>query len=146
MDNKGLQAAFSAAAAFLAIYLGMITVPLILLTLVMLADYITGIAAAYTFRTLSSKRGLRGIFKKLGYIVLVGVAMCIDYLLYSGLSAMNIDTGTGSWFGLLVCFWLIINELISIIENLIQLDVPIPPFLSGIIKRLKDRIERESSK
>ena len=143
MENKGLQAAFSAAAAVFAVYFGMLSVPLALLAIAMAVDYIT---AACADHMLSSRRGLKGILKKLGCIILVGVAMCADYLIYAGLSAMNIDIGSGLWFGLLVCFWLLINELISITENLIRLDVPVPPFLSGIIKRLKERIEKEGDK
>ena len=146
MENKGLQAAFSAAAAVFAVYFGMLSVPLALLAIAMAVDYITGVAAACADHMLSSRRGLKGILKKLGCIILVGVAMCTDYLIYAGLSAMNIDIGSGLWFGLLVCFWLLINELISITENLIRLDVPVPPFLSGIIKRLKERIEKEGDK
>ena len=65
--------------------------------------------------------------------------------MYTGLSAMNIDAGSGLWCGMLVCFWLLINELISIIENLIRLDVPVPPFLSGLISRMKERIEKNGS-
>jgi len=145
MENKGMQAAFSAAAAVFSVYLGILSVPLILLAGAMAVDYITGIAAAYTNHMLSSRRGLKGIFKKLGCMVLVGVALCADYLMYTGLSAMNIDAGSGLWCGMLVCFWLLINELISIIENLIRLDVPVPPFLSGLISRMKDRIEKNGS-
>ena len=36
-------------------------------------------------------------------------------------------------FGLIVAVWLIINELISILENLSELGTPIPPFLVKIV-------------
>ena len=44
-------------------------------------------------------------------------------------------------FGLIVTVWLIINELISILENLARIDVPIPAFLTKIIEKLKTTIE-----
>ena len=44
-------------------------------------------------------------------------------------------------FGLIVTVWLIINELISILENLSKMDVPIPAFLTKIIKKLKTTVE-----
>ena len=47
------------------------------------------------------------------------------------------------WFGLLVAVWLIINEMISILENLSKLGVPIPDFLTKVIQRLKNSAERK---
>ena len=39
--------------------------------------------------------------------------------------------------GLLVVIWLIINELISILENLATIGVPLPTFLFKLVGRLK---------
>ena len=45
------------------------------------------------------------------------------------------------FFGVLVTIWLIINELISILENLEALHVPMPRFLKNIVKHLKSAVE-----
>ena len=74
---------------------------------------------------------------------LIVVAMGVDYLIYSGITAANITVNYNMWFGLLVAVWLIINEMISILENLSKLGVPIPDFLTKIIKRLKNSAERK---
>ena len=63
--------------------------------------------------------------------------MGVDWLIYSGLSQAGISTEQSVFFGVLVTVWLIINELISILENLKNLGVPLPGFLVTIIKRLK---------
>ena len=44
-------------------------------------------------------------------------------------------------FGLLVTFWLVLNECISILENLSAIGVPLPPFLMKIVDKLKQTTE-----
>lgn len=128
--------------ASISAYFGIIVIPLIVLTLVMVIDYITGMTAAYVNAELSSRKGIRGIFKKLGYYSLVCVGITLDYILCSGLAQIGIE-GNKILFGLIVTVWLIINELISILENLSRLDVPIPKFLKAIVERLKNNVDEK---
>ena len=44
---------------------------------------------------------------------------------------------------LLVVTWLIVNESISILENLVLIGVPFPSFLSRIVQRLKTSVEQK---
>ena len=127
--------------ASISAYFGIIVIPLIVLTLVMVIDYITGMAAAYVNAELSSRKGIRGIFKKLGYYSLVCVGITLDYILSSGLAQIGITNDVNIWFGLIVAIWLIINELISILENLSRLDVPIPKFLTKFVEKLKNNVD-----
>ena len=137
IESIGIQAIVSAALAAFASYLGALAVPIIVLMVMMIIDYLSGMSAAWSEGTLSSKVGAKGIVKKVGYMALIAVAMGVDYLIYSGIVAANIEVGYNMWFGLLVAVWLIINEMISILENLSRLGVPIPEFLKKIIGRLK---------
>ena len=143
---KGVQAALSVAAAAFTAYIGALIVPIIVLLVMMLIDYASGMAAAWTEGELSSKVGARGILKKVGYMALIAVAMGIDYLICTGVANAGVDIPCGMWLGLMVAVWLIINEMISILENLSRLGVPVPSFLKKIIKKLKvsaDDIENE---
>lgn len=126
-------------------YFQIIAIPLIVLTAVMLVDYITGMVAAYTKAELSSSKGLRGIFKKIGYFCLVAVGITTDYIICSALSSIGITSEVTMVFGLIVTIWLIINELISILENLTKLEVPIPDFLVKVISRLKNSVENKAN-
>ncbi|MGN0500705.1 MAG: phage holin family protein [Ruminococcus sp.] len=47
------------------------------------------------------------------------------------------------YFGLIIAVWLIINELISILENLTEIGTPIPKFLVNIVHRLKNTVENK---
>ena len=142
MENKGLQAALSAAFAALTVYFNTLIVPVLVLLVFMVLDYATGMVRAWRARELSSKVGVDGIVKKVGYMVLIAVAMGVDYLIWSGLTAVNVSVTCQLWFGMLVSIWLIINEMISILENLGKIGVPIPEFLKKIINRLKSSVEK----
>ncbi len=131
---------FSAAAASLFSYCGKLAVPVCVLIFTMLIDYASGMAKAYCKRELSSKIGLRGIVKKLCCLAMVAVGTAADYLISLGLSDAEIPLGLS--VGLLIAVWLIINELISILENLSAVGVPVPSFLTGLIERLKQSAEK----
>lgn len=136
-EAKTIQAAFSAALAMLTAYFGIVAVPITVLVVAMAIDYGTGMAAAWKQSELSSKKGVIGIVKKIGYLALVCVGMLVDWLIYCGLQAVNVNIGYTFFFGVLVTIWLIINELISILENLGTIGVPLPKFLVKVVKRLK---------
>ena len=95
------------------------------LAMFMLMDYITGVMAAYMKpqAKLSSKRGLRGIVKKLALMTFV-------------VFAHQLDLAVGqSIFCLLVTYALLGNEGLSIVENLSHCGVPIP-------KSIKEKLEQ----
>ena len=142
MENKiFVQAGISATAAALAAYLGAVAVPVVVLLVMMILDYATGMTSAWMRGELSSKVGAKGIMKKVGYMALIVVAAGVDYLIWAGVAAVQVDIGYKMWFGLLVAVWLIINEMISILENLSRMDVPLPDFLVKAIEKAKNSID-----
>ena len=142
MQNKELQMFISAAFAGLMYYLGIVSIPIVMLICAMVIDYATGIMAAWTNSELSSKRGVKGIVKKVGYLALVVAAMILDWLIFQGLQQINVDLHYSIFFAVFVTVWLIINELISTLENLSRIGVPIPNFMKKIIDRLKTTVEK----
>ena len=83
-NDKGLQMIISGALAAFAVYMGALAVPIIVLMVMMIIDYLSGMSAAWVHGDLSSKTGAKGIVKKVGYMALIVVAMGVDYLIYSG--------------------------------------------------------------
>ena len=132
---------FAIIVAGISAYLQIIAIPMLILITVMIIDYVTGMVSAYINSQLSSRIGVIGIFKKLGYLALVCVGVGVDYILYAGLSKIGIDSNVTMIFGLLVTVWLIINELLSILENLSRIGVPMPTFLTKIVSKLKITVE-----
>ena len=141
MQNKELQVFVSAVFAGLLYYLGIVSIPIIMLICAMIIDYITGMLAASYNSELSSKKGIRGIVKKVGYLALVLASMIIDWLISQGLQQININLHYSVFFAVLVAVWLIINELISVLENLSRIGVPIPNFMKKLINRLKTTVD-----
>ena len=44
----------------------------------------------------------------------------------------------------IVAIWLICNEIISILENINDIGVTLPPFLRPIVKNLKTQVEKKA--
>jgi phage-related holin len=76
----------------------------------------------------------------------VAVAMVVDWTIINVASSLNFNIPTTTFFGLLVTIWLIINELISILENLTRLDVPMPSFLINVVSNFKVVVEKNGDK
>lgn len=145
MKDNIIQATISVVLGALASYFNVLLIPVLVLVAVMVIDYATGMISAYKNGQIESKVGLLGILKKVSYLVLVAVGGVVDYLICSGLATAGFDFGVTYCCGLIVCVWLIINELISILENLSELGTPIPKFLVNIVHRLKDSVDDDTN-
>ena len=96
-------------------------------------DYVTGWAAAWVHRRLSSEIGRRGIARKVGMFVVVAVCNILDQL--GGLGEPILRT--------VAIWWYLANEALSIIENLGEVGVPIPDRLRQALTVLRDRHDGE---
>ena len=130
MKENMFRALFAAAIGALAAYAGIL--------------YATGIAAAWSCKLLSSRVGVKGIVKKVAYLALVAVGMVVDYLISSALVHVGVDISVNYCFGMMISVWLIINELLSILENLGRLGIPLPDFLVRAVERLRDGVDRRT--
>lgn len=144
MRENVFKAVFAVIVGGLTAYFREIAIPLVFLLLVMVIDYITGMIKAWINADLSSRTGIKGIVKKVCYLLVVCVAAVVDWLLASGLQKIGIDVEINYLFGVIVAIWLIINELISILENLAIIGVPLPSFLTAIVYKLKVAVENNA--
>jgi toxin secretion/phage lysis holin len=144
LKENTFKALFAVAIGGLAAYFREVAIPLIILIVVMIIDYISGMAKAWIKAELSSKVGLKGIIKKICYLLVVCVAAVVDWLITSGLQKVGINITVNYLIGVIVTIWLIINELISILENLSVVGVPLPPFLSAVVHKLKISVENST--
>lgn len=129
----------------LSIYFKKLLVPLAIMLIAMAIDYITGLIKAYVLKELSSKKGLSGIFKKFAYILVVVVGIIADYLCKLFIAEFDINFTFTIPIALLLAIWLTINELISILENLNAINIPIPKFLQTLISKLKNTVEENTN-
>lgn len=128
---------------------GLLLPSLGLLIFLMAIDYISGMLAAKkealeykndSSYGWSSKKSILGIYKKVGYMLTIVVAICIDYLIFKFAKEIGLKYDSNTFFGLLVTIWFIINEIISILENIGRMGTVLPDFLKNVLAELKDDI------
>ena len=139
-----LKLSIIAALGVIAAYFNALLIPIAVLVAVMVIDYISGMVSAKKTGDLSSRLGVIGILKKVGYLALVAVGMVVDYLISSALTQVGINIQINYCFAMIIVIWLIVNELISILENLGEIGVPIPEFLRKSIHKIKDGVENKT--
>lgn len=115
MKENTIKAALAAALGALCAYGIQLLVPVLVLVVVMMLDYATGMTKAWHAGELSSRVGLWGILKKVGYLVIVGVACVVDWLLRYGADSLGWNWPVDFLFASIVIIWLVINELLSIL-------------------------------
>lgn len=89
-------------------------------------DYVSGIIKAWHTKTLSSRIGFRGLVKKIGYLLIVMLAVLIDRV-----------TGNSGAIRTLVIYYFVANEGLSVLENLSVTNIPIPKVIKKALKALK---------
>jgi toxin secretion/phage lysis holin len=153
-SEPALQGAVTVAVSWIAARLGVLFVPVILLMVMMALDYVTGMLAAKAEAIAhpenpeygwSSRKGILGIIKKIGYIILVVVAVSLDHILVQAAAPLGVALPRAI-FGLLVTVWLVLNEMLSIVENAGRMGAPVPPWLARCVASLKDKIDQEADK
>ena len=142
-EDNILMGVAAAAVAAVGVYFRQLTFPVLLLILAMALDYISGMTRAWMQRELSSKVGVIGVVKKLCYMLGVAVAVMVDFVIQIAAEQTSLDLSGCYFCALLVIVWLILNECISILENIDKIGVPVPDFLMSLVKRLKSNTEQK---
>lgn len=136
----------TAVMATLSGWLGILAVPVLVLLLMELIDYGTGLAAAkYRKEEVSSYKSIRGIAKKVCILLLVGVGAALDWLVAFAAESMGLALPFNFLIASVVAIWLICNEIISIIENMNDIGVVMPPFLQSIAKYIRRQAEAKTA-
>ena len=113
-------------ATTLVYFLGGYDIALQTLIIFVVLDYITGLGKAGYHKKLNSTIGLKGIIKKVGYFVVVAVAVALD----------RIAGNTGA-IRTLVIYFFVANEGISILENWGGMGLPLPQKIFDVLEQLK---------
>nr|WP_278850621.1 phage holin family protein [Enterocloster clostridioformis] len=142
MKMDKVKAAFVAAFSMIFGWLGILAVPVLILAGLNFTDYITGILASKRRNELvTSDKGLWGIVKKIGMWILVGLGWAMDVLINYASQYVGLSIKLPFVVATIVAVWLICNEIISILENLLDIGVAMPPFLMPLAKMIKGQVE-----
>ena len=110
--------------------LGGIDIALQSLLIVIVIDYLTGIASAIYNKELSSKMGFKGIIKKFSYLLVVALSVVVDNLL-----------GQSGLIRTLVIYFFVANDGLSIIENMAEMNIKLPQKLIDALEQIKKKGE-----
>lgn len=136
-----IQGIITAVTGALSSIFGALAIPVLLLVICNVIDYVTGlIAAKYRMEEIESYKGLRGIAKKVCMWLLVAVGAIIDELLQYASGAIGLNIPIVFLVAGIVAIWLICNEIISILENIKDIGGHIPGFLLPLIKNIKSHV------
>ena len=141
-----LKAGVTAIMAMIAAALGNLYIPVILMVLCNVIDYVTGLMAISSRdEKLSSYKSLRGVTKKVCMWLLVVVGVIVDELIQYAADVGAVELPFTFLVACIVAIWIICSELISILENMIDIGVDLPPFLMPIIKLIQKTAEDKAS-
>lgn len=123
-------------------FFGLLAIPVLLLVSSNLIDYVTGLMATTSRKEkISSYKSVKGIFKKVSMYMLIVVGFIIDVLIDYTITNLGVQLEFPTIVSCIVAVWLVCNELISILENLIDIGVEIPSFLKPIVEKIKSETE-----
>lgn len=135
MDTINLiKLGFAGVGTAISAFIGEVDVAVTILIYCVIADYISGVIASAVEGKLSAKVGFLGIVKKIFIFLLVGIAHQLDQ---GGLTGEPI-------IKLVVCWFYIGNEGLSITENVSRLGVPVPKILITLFENAKTKGEKDN--
>ncbi len=135
-----IKGIFTALFSVLTSLFGVLAVPILLMVGTNVIDYVTGlIAAPKRSEDINSYKSMRGIWKKVCMWLLVAVGAIIDELILYASGTIGITLPGSFLVACVVACWIICNEILSILENLKDIGIAMPPFLEPLVKNIKSQ-------
>ena len=96
---------------------------------ILLSSILGSIYAVVSYTNiLSNFTGVKGIIKKVGYLIIVGVSVMLDRLMGDTGAVRNI-----------VIYFFVANEGISIVENWVAMGLPMPQVIIDTLEQIKQK-------
>lgn len=141
-----IKTAITAVFAFLTSLLGVLALPVVLMVVCNLIDYVTGLLASpYRKEDINSYKSIRGIAKKVCMWLLVIVGAVIDQLIIYAGDTVGYTMPFTFLVACIVAIWIICNEIISVLENITDMGVTVPGFLKPLVEHIKTQVEEKTS-
>lgn len=131
----------------LATFFGQYGLFIALVAVAVVLDVITGLVKVKaTGEGLSSEKATKGSWKKISLFVGLSFGIFLDYAVATVLAEVSGGVVPELPFALIICAYIIINEAISISENLYLTNPDgFPPAIGKMLKVAKGKIEKEGS-
>lgn len=106
-------------------------------------DYITGVRKSRLTGKDNSAKGVKGVWKKLGYWLMVLVAFLASAIFIEIGKTLGIDLAVTAYIGWFTIASLIINELRSILENFVEAGDNVPAVLTKGLEVAENAVSKE---
>ena len=119
---------------------------ILLVGIAIILDCITGLIKAKAIgEGLSSAKGWKGFWKKIALLVGLAFGIFLDYAVPLLFVRAGISFGINLPFALIICCYIVINECISIAENLYLINpATVPKWVSKLLKVAKDDLDSKN--
>jgi len=105
-------------------------------------DFITGLVAGRATEGLKKEKSTKGLYKKMGFMLLLVTGMFLDWAFTFFLShGFNIDITFNMPISLMCAIWIVVTEAISICENLERTGVAIPKPVIKLLRKTQENID-----
>ena len=109
-------------------------------------DYAYGVMKSRATDTLSSAKGAQGIVKKLSYWVIIALAFAVAQFFIGIGAEIGLNLSFLRLLGWFVLATYIVNELTSIVENMVILGVDVPDILVRGLHVVRDMVDDAGDK
>jgi toxin secretion/phage lysis holin len=110
-------------------------------------DWVTGSLKAIRLKEVSSYIGIKGLIKKIGYWIVIGIAFSFSSIfVILGKEILGINLSIMYLLGWFTLASLITNEIVSILENLVLLNIKVPDILINSLKVTQKVLDNASEK
>lgn len=111
-------------------------------------DFATGTYKAHLTHELSSAAGFNGAMRKVFYWVVIGIAFFVAHAFVEMGDVIGVKLDFVVLFGWFTLCTYIVNEIRSILENMVEIGVEVPEFLIkglAVTKKLMEARSRETA-
>lgn len=115
---------------------------IIMVAVAIVFDFVTGLIKAKIYENISSKTGTKGLFKKISLLVCLFFGFFLDYTIPAMCEYISIEIPFNMPFGMIIGFYIVLNECISICENLYACNPTImPKWIVKVLQTAKDKLD-----
>ena len=115
---------------------------------IMSVDFVTGLMCAAMGKSqktetggLSSRAATQGLYRKCVILLVVLLAVLLDYAVAQSAGMVSFSAVTG-----MVCMWFIASEGLSILENAATIGLPVPEVLLHMLEMMRSKGEVSQKK
>lgn len=116
---------------------------ILLVAVAIMFDLVTGLIKAKASKTdaWSSSKCRAGLWKKLSLLVGMFFGFFLDWFIPFALTYVNVTIPFAMPFSMIICLYIVLNESISVCENLYAVNPEImPKWISNLLTNVKDKL------